>query len=165
MKGILFKEDMFTAVIQETKTQTRRLANVTRPRFKTGEKVFLKEPYTLLGESVYYKFDYSPNNWQRWKNKMFMPEKYARYYIEITNVRKEHLQDISEADCIAEGIERKTMPHPIENMGIRGFKNYIFPEMITDAKLSYESLWTDINGFGSWESNPEVWVYEFKLVK
>lgn len=166
MKGILFKEDMFFAVIQKLKTQTRRIAISDKPRYTIGEKVFLKEPYIILYNEVHYKFDNGfIGDGKGWQNKMFMPEKYARHYIEIIDVRREPLQDISEDDCIAEGIERVSMPHPYENKNMEGFKNYIFPEMIADAKLSYESLWADINGFDSWVANPNVWVYEFKLVK
>ena len=151
MKGILFKEDMFNAVIHEAKTQTRRIVVSEKPRYKVGEKVFLKEPYFLIGDNVYYKFNYDQNH--SWKNKMFMHEKYARYYIEITDVRSELLQDISRKDIRAEGL---CLP--------------ISPRFTPKGKMSelhceYRDLWERINGRGSWDNNPKVWVYEFKLVK
>lgn len=163
MKGILFKEDMFFSVIQETKTQTRRIAISGKPRFVVGEKVFLKEPYLLLENKVYYKFDCDFIAMGKgWKNKMFMPEKYARYFIEITHIKKEPLLEITEDDAIAEGIEKGFLNHGQKVI----YKDYTDKKNCWENPIdSYRTLWESINGKRSWRVDPEVWVYEFKLVK
>ena len=99
-----------------------------------------------------------------WKNKLFMPESVARYFIEITAVRAERLQDISEEDCMKEGIEYVLEAMPIGYpFGVQfpfknGFHSY------TTAKEAYAALIDKINGKGTWEKNPFVWVYEFRLI-
>lgn len=74
---------------------------------------------------------------------IFMPRWASRITLEVTGVRVERLKDISEADAIAEG-----------------------PAQHPDGPWhAYRSLWTLINGPGSWAANPWVWVIEFKVVK
>jgi hypothetical protein len=76
---------------------------------------------------------------------MFMPRAFSRITLEVTNVRVERLQDISEDDARAEGVEKSTDPiHP-----------YAF---------AYGRLWEELNGKGSWYANPWVWVVEFVRV-
>jgi hypothetical protein len=96
-----------------------------------------------------------------WKNKLFMPEKYARYFIEITGVRAERLQDISDEDCMKEGIrEERFVNFPYETF-------YVIPDMScplsNTPREAYADLIDKIGGEGTWESNPFVWVYDFKL--
>lgn len=98
----------------------------------------------------------------RWRPSIHMPRWASRITLEIVSVRIERLQDITEVDAIAEGIERDAAE----------FKNYLhehdeFPWLggVGAAKLSYRSLWDSINGPGSWSDNPWVWVIEFKRVE
>ncbi|GHT33154.1 hypothetical protein FACS189434_06610 [Bacteroidia bacterium] len=144
--------------------------------FKVGEKVYLKEPYSfeygnsgelhykIDGEDEFNKFRLSEDshfNFMKWKNKLSMPEKYARHFIEITNVRCERLQDISDEDCYNEGL----ICHS-------GFDEPTYYEYGNDDTCvgetpqdAYAALIDKINGKGIWDSNPFVWVYDFKLVK
>jgi hypothetical protein len=78
----------------------------------------------------------------------------SRITLEITGVRVERLQGISEADAKAEGI-RWTDEGPLHAHLDGGFN---FPT----AREAYERLWGDINGPGSWDANPWVWVVELK---
>ena len=84
----------------------------------------------------------------KWKPSIHMPRAASRILREITAVRVERLQDISEDQCIAEGIER----HPA------GF----FGNGCTTAASAFQELW-DSTG-GDWNANPWVWVVEFKQV-
>jgi len=164
MKGMMFIEELFHAVVSGEKTQTRR---ITR-KFNVGDKVFLQEPYLVVSYTpfVYYKFDMANDTFRdtiRWKNKMFMPEKDSRYHILIESVKEEHLQDISEQDAIDEGIKWKWNGVLQTNL----FKDYL----ATPSDLwvlcpieSYKSLWEKINGKGSWDMNPKVYAYTFKLI-
>lgn len=98
-----------------------------------------------------------------WKPSIHMPREASRITLEVTNVRCERLQDISEADAIAEGVERFVMP----NSGRVAFQNYnkhAF-DYCDKALSSFASLWQSIHGPDSWNANPFVWVYEFRRVK
>lgn len=90
-----------------------------------------------------------------------MPRLASRITLEITGVRVERLQDISEDDCWAEGIESVD--------GIFDDQIHAIAKRIgccaEDAKPTYCALWESINGDGSWEANPWVWVVEFKRVE
>ena len=88
---------------------------------------------------------------------MHCPRGLSRIDLEITDVRVERLQDISEADAIAEGI---TGPHNV------GYPAYRMPDdskpRYSRASAAYEALWEQINGPDSWALNPWVWVVEFR---
>ncbi len=94
-----------------------------------------------------------------WVPSIHMTRWASRKTLEISAVRVERLQDISEADAQAEGCNQNHNryywggPHPTG-----GRKQ--FPTAV-DA---YRSLWESINGAGSWDLNPWVWVVEFKRI-
>lgn len=91
-----------------------------------------------------------------WTSPMFMPRSLSRITLELTDVRAERLQDISEADAIAEGIERS---------GECNWRDYADKHNdFTSARRSYRSLWESINGAGSWAANPWLWALSFKRV-
>jgi hypothetical protein len=131
------------------------------PYYKLGEKVYLKEPYSFgLEDETVYKYNSLEIKGYKWENKLFMPAKYARYFIEITAVRCERLQDIGYDDCLKEGIKYRGIT--FDGMGLWNNgdgKDYPNPQR------AYEALIDKINGKGTWESNPYVWVYDFKLLK
>jgi len=180
MQGINFTEPMFKAVIEGRKTQTRRIIKDSdivcvvdagtvlyestgervKPRYKVGETLYLKEPYfdcTDEGqEGLYYRYRGDNMGLYVWQNKRFMPAKYARYFIKITGVRCERLQDISDADCKREGLYNKET----------GFYwNGKKGDVVGSAEFVFACCIDDINGEGTWESNPFVWVYDFELTK
>lgn len=79
--------------------------------------------------------------WNRWRPSLFMPRWASRISLTVTGVRVERLQDISEEDALAEGVEASPTETPRE---------------------AYARLWGEINGAGSWAANPWVWVYTFQ---
>jgi hypothetical protein len=83
-----------------------------------------------------------------------MPRKFSRITLEITNFRVERLCEISEEDAIAEGV---TPTSPL--YGDSG--GFVHQGGIE----AFSKLWESINGPGSWEANPWVWVVEFKRVE
>ena len=158
MKGICFIEPMFHAVAAGAKIQTRRIKKSDTPRYEVGEILYLKEPYINTECETLYYFDSPQFGKKGWKNKLFMPEKYARYFIRITNIKAERLQDITTEDCLKEGIEYNRYNDPY-------YFNPLSEGGEDTAQEAYEALIDKINGKGTWESNPFVWVYDFELVK
>lgn len=190
MKGICFIEPLFHKVVKGEKTQTRRVAthqhfsyselsNVKQgvyiypaiPKYNVGEIVYLKEPYSYLSlnnqepvEIYKYGEDYSDIEEVapiKWKNKLFMPESVARCFIKITGVKAERLQDISDEDCSKEGIECFTKDNRVFKFGLDGWE---WSDMPRSPKDAYASLIDKINGKGTWDKNPWVWVYDFELI-
>jgi hypothetical protein len=88
----------------------------------------------------------------RWRPSIHMPRWASRISLEITGVRVERLQSISERDSRAEGVT-------IEPHHSRG---YCAGEFLPPEMRAYRDLWETINGPGSWEANPWVWVIEFR---
>lgn len=114
----------------------------------------------------------------RYRHGRFMPRCVARQWLTVTRVAVERVQDISEADAIAEGVERNCdglEAHPdcpacrtVGKCQAEGeFLDYSGAEdsfPATSARDSYRTLWDSINearGF-SWESNPWVWSIHFQ---
>ncbi|WP_322882879.1 MULTISPECIES: hypothetical protein [Sinorhizobium] len=91
-----------------------------------------------------------------WRPSIFMPRWASRLTLIVTDVRVERLQDISEADAIAEGIE-KSGNFPDRYLTPAG--DYAVP------KVAYQRLWEAINGAGAWEANPWVAAYTFTVIK
>lgn len=104
----------------------------------------------------------SGNIYWQWKDRwfkrspLFMERRDARWLIELTAVRVEQLNRISEEDCFAEGI-----PQPKDVPGHPGSSALL---MGTLLQAAYKTLWDSINGRGSWDKNPFVWALTFKRV-
>ena len=94
-----------------------------------------------------------------WRPSVHMPRHASRITLEITNIRVERLQDISEADAMAEGVNSRLV---VRNSSC----HYIEPPTDTYSYIaSYIPLWESANGKGSWDWNPWVWVIEFKKLE
>lgn len=91
-----------------------------------------------------------------WRSPIFMPRWASRILLEIVSVRVERLQEISEADAEAEGVQCDS----------DGWFYYQMPstQCCVTAVDSYQTLWSQINGTGSWILNPYVWGLEFRRV-
>jgi len=195
MKGIIFTEEMFNAVIEGRKTQTRRIMQdgvpignweetVKYARYKVGEVVYLKEKFRIgdfrLSSNGHYGISYKDgtkketyffyneidkikksqkSSMDGFASSYLMREYFCRYYIEITDVRVERLQDISDEDCLKEGIFKR------EKWSLGTYYQYKWNgEVFQTAQEAYAALINKTYGKGTWESNPYVWVYEFELV-
>ena len=192
-KPILFSTPMVQAIMEGRKTQTRRIVKDSMLQENNGkydeEFLFLtvkKCPYGEVGDVLWvretwfstksntkelleagdlshirYKAEnnYDPNKdcvGRKWKPSIHMPKAACRIFLEITNIRIERLNNISEDDAIAEGVNRTD-----------AMNEWYYMENVynTDSPLiAFESLWESINGRESWDSNPYVWVIEFKQI-
>jgi len=110
------------------------------------------------GGSIWYWADGDPTegDWTRPRPSIHMPRWASRLTLQITEVRVERLQDISEADALAEGAE--ACEH--------GFWFDRTPALAGSTAIgAYYCLWEQINGAGSWAANPWVWALTFARVK
>ena len=129
-----------------------------KPHYKVGEIVAIAQRYADIGIEPF------PFCEAGWRNKMRVKADLMPHQIKVTNVRIQRLQNISDEDCLAEGIVKK--------VGYEGIPRYYVPwykhtwAYATDsAKDAYRFLIDRVSGKGTWESNPWVFVYEFELVK
>jgi len=97
----------------------------------------------------------------KYRPPMFMPRWAARGLDLVKGVRIERLQDISEADAIAEGIEADVQLGDAAPL----WRNYSTGGTTVCPVYSYQTLWELINGPDSWAANPWVWVITFKVIK
>jgi hypothetical protein len=122
------------------------------PYGQAGDKLWVRETFQLdeITCKPLYKANYNDCK-LNWRPSIFMPHWASRITIEITNIRVERLQDITETDAKSEGVT------PNQHIASdRYWPTY---------KDKFEELWDSINakrGY-SWESNPWVWVISFRL--
>lgn len=99
-----------------------------------------------------------------WENKMFVKAEYMPVRIKITGIDFEHLQDISDDDCLAEGIYEC---HDVINSNMEDVKCFTFPNSTHNyatPRDAFAALIDKVSGKGTWESNPYVYVFNFELV-
>jgi hypothetical protein len=176
-KPILFSGPMVRAILEGRKTQTRRVikfhewfldeytrfgrheiqSEIDCP-YQVGDRLWVRETWAYpidvkrtsahLGE-IEYVADQTTLYEGHWKKvpSIFMPRWASRLTLRVTGVKVERVQEITEADCIAEG-----MPKDNNSIGLR---------------YCYGQLWNQLNekrGFG-WAKNPWCWCYTFEVVK
>lgn len=145
-------------------------ARITCPYGEPGDRLWVREAWAAdaqvdaiaprdlsQGEPIWYPADFSVRQTGcsmiskgRGRPSIHMPRWASRILLEITAVRVERLQDISDDQAIAEGIDT----HPT------GF----YGNGCITAGGAFLELWESINGDGKWATNPWVWVIEFKRV-
>lgn len=172
MKKIMFddKYGLTKAVLEGRKTMTRRLpdknwrcimsgiagrdlSKVSTP-YKVGEVVAVAQAYKdTCWTSPVLRLKDKPG----WSNKMFVYADLMPHQIRITNVRVKRLQDITDEDCLKEGVF------------LGQFHTYSYvgrPRCpFGTPREAFASLIDRLSGKGTWKSNPWVFVYEFELVK
>lgn len=111
--------------------------------------------YAADGEFTWGDDDGYEDGRSCWKPSIHMPRAACRILLEITNVRVERLNDISEEDAAKEGVawECATPGVPAK------------PGAVLSAKQDFSILWKSIYGDESWAANPWVWVIEFKRIE
>ena len=139
-----------------------------RSPYKVGEVIAIAQSY----ETVYYENIFKtqcPNSIDGlgspgWTNKMFVSADLMPYAIKITDVKVERLQDISEEDCLKEGVV-KCSPC------VTGC--YLFCDIPSKANRgnatfnpidSFSLLIDKVSGKGTWDSNPYVYAYSFEVI-
>lgn len=165
---ILFSTPMVQALLEGRKTQTRRLAIQKAWRtVKPGDRLWVRETFSTMQENgalkAFYKADEGSEmnaeiGCSKFKPSIHMPRWASRLTLVVTDVRTERLQDISEEDAIAEGVEKS----PFTGWKIY-YKDALINEAFASPIHSFESLWKSINGNGAWDANPIVIVITFEV--
>lgn len=170
---VLKSKTQFEALIFHNGKLLRKCTRTIPSLVETGIKCPYGCPYGKVGDILWVretwcrpfnpgKFLYKADQTNivqsnRWKPSIHMPKEAARIFLEITNVRVERLQDITQTDAEKEGVL-------IDDEGL-ACMNYISNEFdMFPPEESFRTLWQSINGPESWEANPWVWVIEFKKV-
>ena len=182
MTKIMFndKYGLTEAVLNGKKTQTRRVINMTDTdreyldtafdwdlresviidryaNYKVGEVVAVAQKYSELEYGVGWVRRSINKEHVGWNNKMFVSADEMPHHIRITNIRVERLQDISNEDCMAEGIYEVKGGFDETNYAYKGIGNSMFGT----ARCAYMSLIDKVCGCYVWNQNPYVFVYEF----
>lgn len=173
---------------------TTGIMEVRCPYGEPGDRLWVRETHIDLGACFLYRADADAEQeraiaapGQRWAPSIHMPRAASRLTLEITGVRVERLQEISEADAVAEGCKADPFPGPWWQ-GYRDIGNGDVihqqaigetppswmiepkrmphkPHLDRSAVDAYRALWMQINGPGSWDANPLVWVLEFRKLE
>lgn len=191
MKKIMFNDrcGLTQAVIEGQKTVTRRIMNrqpdpddiaymepkdyPCQPPYKVGEIVAVAQCYADIhselmigdfGDDCYDSFKNAVvHDKAGWHNKMFVQADLMPHQIRITSVRPERLQDITDEDCLKEGLEWQ---HGANMFYVNYNRTNNSRELLGDTpREAFASLMDKISGRGTWGRNPFVWRIEFKLVK
>ena len=146
------------------------------PYGQIGDRLWVRETWqhtdclNINPEDESYGYIYKADNqpWEdldywRWKPSIHMPRSASRILLEITNVGVERVQDITEDDAIKEGIKKIHMAEKT----VPVYANYLLEGKLgtTNPIHSFDTLWRKINGNESWNTNPWVWVIEFKVLE
>ena len=146
-----------------------------------GDRLWVKETFARVHPAMLQSLDPDPDSLEwttvyradanggyvgklmectKWKPSIFMRREYSRITLEIKSVRVERLQEISAPDCQSEGIYI-----PRCECEVCSTQASICPADASEYVMAYRALWESINGPGSWESNPWVWVITFRNVQ
>lgn len=166
--------------VRETWAQTTNVNNMDgfpwRPHFP------LEEYNGRLQSAYIWKSD-GPIEWvdedglttdkSYWRPSIHMPKSACRLFLQITDLRVERLQDISQEDAKAEGLACLSKDGGItykygipDKDGLPGIDNHGWPwqEWNTKPVEAFKTLWGKVNGLDSWQANPWVWVITFKRI-
>ena len=138
------------------------------PRYKVGEVVAIAQSYKEVYPNADFEMvgDGFMKESSGWTNKMFVKAELMPHHIRITDVKVELLQDISEQDCLCEGI--RYYPSSDKRWSNDSGYGYHIPKnglhLFDTPYKAFANLFERISGKGTWESNPLVVAYSFELV-
>lgn len=151
----LWVREAFHATLNFTKPVTGRCAHLFA--YQAGG---VDREFTVPGIGRVREFSEHLGGWDGRSSRNYpsihMPRWASRLTLEVTDVRVQRLQEISEADALAEGVEKNE----------HGYDSYILNHAyFKDARMSFSSLRESINGLGSWAVNPWVVAITFERIE
>lgn len=178
MAGIDFPVNMVMGrVLPDKDGKIYAVANgeniIVKLRYKVGEVVAVAQSYEQIGANPQHYISRPDIDGYQiismcpgWRNKMFVRAELMPHQIRITGIRCERLQDISDEDCMKEGVVDvtyfKTGGRPYELFALPGHE---YEETFNTPRQAFAALIDKVSGRGTWDRNPWVVVYEFELVK
>lgn len=190
------------AVLEGRKTMTRRLINLCEndlhfmkisdrgeylfcsktaldgafPRYKVGEILAVAQSYHALNKSGYVAPEWLEHTCESsagYENKMFVRADLMPHRIRITNIKVERLQDISDEDCLKEGVQKGFIGYYVDGLKTKDWEKESHVEtaygktfkLFPYPQEAFAALIDKVSGEGTWDSNPYVFVYEFELMK
>ena len=137
--------------------------------FPVGTQLWVRETFRPIMSGLYEGgWDYRADDpsasgvgFVPWKPSIFMPRRASRITLQVEEVRVERLQEITEADAIAEGM------HKFHGVAMYGYDPNGTPGDCVGGSFrgAFALLWEKINGPESWDANPFVWCVSFSVVK
>lgn len=135
--------------------------------YKVGEVVAVAQSYKSCGNY------HVPKEHAGWGNKLFVNPALMPYRIRITGIKCERLQDISDAECMKEGVVGGIIGYYVPGIKCKDWskESYVDTEdgrtwkLFPTPREAFASLIDKVSGRGTWDRNPWVVVYEFELVK
>ena len=195
------KYGLTKAVLEGRKTQTRRVINLKEQLIRDFQLCYYNNTFDFL-DGLDLIDCYYANNYEKvpfkvgeivaiaqkyedvlhipveirqgagWNNKLFVSAELMPHQIRITNVRIQRLQDISDEDCLAEGV---VVVEPKVKGGVKSYYPCEYLKSCADkvgwgivfdtTQKAYAALIDKVSGKGTWDSNPYVFVYDFELIK
>lgn len=146
----------------------RNFAHVKCPHGKPGDRIWVRETFSPVPDSdepvgcsaLLYAAD-GGGPYGKWTPSIHMPRWASRILLEITDVRVERLNGISEMDAEAEGIDMDALADSQDCYDCIADHNMTGRPTTTGA---FKYLWESIYGEENWQANPWVWVIEFKVL-
>lgn len=174
------KYGLTQAVLEGRKTMTRRIIQDHRysdpwdligycARYHFDEVVAIAQSYNDVNSGGYpvdsrydpFRTAYSVGSVKEsnkgWNNKMFVRADLMPHHIKITDIKVEKLQNISDEDCLKEGIKEFTGGYGVKF----GDNHNLFSNT---PRTAFAALIDKVSGKGAWEKNPWVFVYSFELI-
>ncbi|SXD46131.1 hypothetical protein [Klebsiella quasipneumoniae] len=177
------KAESLRGVIHPVILGNGQMVSIICPHGKPGDRIWVRETFCPVDDTQYggekwvdYRatpkfeeshpagWDSAPNDAEalKWRPSIHMPRWASRILLEITDVRVERLNAISEEDAEAEGIDMEALYDSQDCYDCIADHNMTGRPTVTGA---FKYLWESIYGEEGWKSNPWVWVIEFKRVE
>ena len=160
------------------------LGFIACPYGEPGERLWVRETFCewpaggqcdepVIPPTTTYEYAADHPTRKGWRPSICMPRAASRITLEITDVRVERLNAISEDDARAEGVSTYLPPKPKPTRPLEGLSGMqstdvldSIGERFDNARSAYRMLWDEINGKRApWSSNPWVWALTFKRVR
>ncbi|GMO28587.1 MAG: hypothetical protein Ta2B_09350 [Termitinemataceae bacterium] len=171
-KGVKGGKEGYCLYSRGIGAQWETRSNVIFPKYQVGDVLWVREKWSdfyVPEVSIIFKADkHCVSDELKWKPSIHMPREAARIFLKVRNVCVERLQNISEEDAKAEGVNSNKF---VNDYGC----GYKCPKIhkcqyCSESKLqsrAFMCLWDSLyakKGYG-WDTNPYVWVYEFERVE
>ena len=179
-RPILFSAPMVRAILDARKTMTRRIYKPRFDKWQVGDRLWVKETFVEFAKRCAPSGDFDYNNIQiayrattpnalefnnvdfiddcKWRPSIFMPRRLSRILLELTELKRERLQDISEYDARREGVE-DMIYCDLRKIPIGGNIPH------SSYRQGFQKIFEDINGKEIWAQNPKVVAIGFKVLE